>query len=330
MCFEELCDSQRIVRVFVYADIQSLQTIDEKPGIKRRLCCTKISQKTNSGSEGKAGQWHIDIDQSMIRRIRLGKEWVSAGMALEKGIHALSLYDNTSDGSTLSVGVFAGGVNHDIDAPIKRATECCRGDCVVTYRHHTVLFGYSSDRFDISHRYLRIGQGFKKYRFCVVVYLCFQVLCCLCTEHLGVYAKSLHSQCEQCHGPAIELVRDEYIVSSLYDIGNSKKYRTLTTGNRQCSHTALQLSKSLLQYIVGRVGQSGVDRSQLFECKEVGGMLCIPKGISSRLGDRHTHLSMGLCLVVSCMYGDGLFLHFLSLGIVCGILYLYMQLLSSK
>ena len=88
-------------------------------------------------------------------------------------------------------------------------------------------------------------------------------------------------------GPAVEVVRRDDLVSTLRDIGDREVDRRRAGGERQRGHAALERREALLQRVVRRVHEAGVDIARHLEREQVRAMLGVVEVERRRPIDRH-------------------------------------------
>ena len=97
----------------------------------------------------------------------------------------------------------------------------------------------------------------------------------------------LHRVGEQVPGAAVEVGRGDDVVARARQVLDRKGRGRLTAGERQRRHAALERSDALLEHVVGRVHDAGVDVAELLEREQIGGVLGALELIGGGLVDRH-------------------------------------------
>ena len=98
-------------------------------------------------------------------------------------------------------------------------------------------------------------------------------------KHMSKKRISTTVQLRRCHNIGT------YFRNVLNGIGNCRT----ACAYRQCTNTAFQISNALLEYISGRIHDSGVNISRHSEIKKVSAVLCVVKLIRNSLINWHSH-----------------------------------------
>jgi hypothetical protein len=87
---------------------------------------------------------------------------------------------------------------------------------------------------------------------------------------------------EQIVGPAIQCLRGDQVVPRAGQVQNAEGRRGLAAGQCQRGNAVLELGDSLLEHVVGRIHDAGVDVAEYPEPEEIGGMLGVVEDVARR------------------------------------------------
>jgi hypothetical protein len=114
---------------------------------------------------------------------------------------------------------------------------------------------------------------------------------------------------EQVVGAAVERAGRDDVVAGLGDGLDGVGDGRLARGQRQSGDAAFHGGDALLQHVLGRVHDAGVDVARHLEVEQVGAMLGAVEGVGGGLVDGHRHRLGGGLGRVAAVYGKGLDLH---------------------
>ena len=128
----------------------------------------------------------------------------------------------------------------------------------------------------------------------------------LSVEHLGVWLDSsldssevanvndgvgnalcAECMCDEVERTTIEVVGCNDVVAVLYDVLESVCYSCCTRSDCQASYTTFEGCYTILEYTLGRVGQTTIDVTCVTKTEAIGCVLRVAKHITGGLVDRH-------------------------------------------
>ena len=131
MIVQILNNLQRILYVALYTQRQCFQTLQEEECVERRQCCAGITQQNRTDSGYKSGRSNCLCEaDAMITWIRLSQLRELAGT---NPVKFSAVYDNASNGRSVTADKLRCGMNNDICAILNRAYQIRRCECIVDY-----------------------------------------------------------------------------------------------------------------------------------------------------------------------------------------------------
>ena len=179
-----------------------------------------------------------------------------------------AVHNRTANLHCMSVHVFAGGMCHNVSAPLKRAAvDWCRKRIIHNQRHFMIVRQFCKF-FNIKHYQSRVGNCLRKHNLGVRT-KCLRNLFrrIIRIYECAVNAELLHGNSEEVEGSSVDGRRCYDMITGLADIKHSIEVCSLAGRSQHTCHTTLQSGDSGSHRIIGRVLKTGVEISLLLQCK---------------------------------------------------------------
>ena len=295
---EEVHDLQRILHMTLDTQGQRLKPVDE---VERALWCdcrARVAQDECADIDNECDRTErIDEAHAVIARVRVG-EVREASRCLPVELSAV--YDHAAEARAVSAEELRRRVHNDVRAVLDGAQEVGRGKGVVDDDGYALRVRCLCDRLDVDEVGVRVADGLEKDALRIRANRICKALCPrLRIDEGHVDAPLLHRVSEQVVRAAVDgLLRDD-VIARMSEPLERRRDRRRPRGERECRRAALKCCDALFKHILRRVHEPPVDIARIFECKAVGGVLCIVEHVRGRLIDRHrTRIRDGICLLL--------------------------------
>ncbi len=131
MLFQEFRDVLRVAHVAVHSQTQCFQSLQEQPGVHRRLARADIAQDLHAGFQDKRGRAETCIRQAMITRVWLGE---IAEATAPCPIEIAAINDHAADARAVPADELGRRMDNDVRAPLERPAEVRRRKRIVDHR----------------------------------------------------------------------------------------------------------------------------------------------------------------------------------------------------
>ena len=187
----------------------------------------------------------------------------------------------------MAADVLGQRVDHDIGAVIEGAAQHWRGDGVVDDQRHAMLVGDLGQTLEIDDVAGRIADGLAEDGAGLVIDQRLEAGEIIEGRHAHLDPLTRQAMGEQVVGAAIQLAGADDVVADLHQRLDGIGDRRHAGSHRQRRDTALDGGHALLQHVIGRVHDAGVDVARHLEIEEVRAVLGIIEGVGGGLVDRH-------------------------------------------
>ena len=176
-------------------------------------------------------------------------------------IKLAGINNDTAQSGTMSTDELGCGMHYDIRTVLDRSDQIGGTEGIVDDNRKTMLMRKLRDGINIRDIRIGIAQCLHVYQLGVGANGSLNLCFIMYVHEGGLNAELLQGMCKQIIAAAVDRLLSHDVVTlssqSLYRIGDGCR----TAGSRQSRNTTLQRSNSLLQHILGGVGQTSINIS---------------------------------------------------------------------
>ena len=276
-----------------HAEMEGFDTLDRLPGVEGGLAGANVAEELQAhlhdeGDVGVTGRREglegVPVHQAMVRGVGLGE----SGKAVGAPVEVPAVDHDAADGGAVATEVFGGGVDNDVGAPLEGTIED-RGERSVIDDERDAGFlcdgGYFLHRENIERR---IAETFAEEGFGVGLEGAFEGVGIGGVDEVHLDTQFRQRVVEEIVGSSVELGDGDDVIPAAGDIEDGVGDGGLARGVGEGARATFEGGHTLLEHIGGRIHDPGVDVTELFEAKEIGGVFGIPEHITGGLikGDR--------------------------------------------
>ena len=178
-------------------------------------------------------------------------------------------------------------------------------DRVVDDEGHAVPMCQCRHLLDVGHVALRVAEGFYEDGLRPVVDQTLECLGFTIIGEAGLYAVLRQSVCEEVVSATVQRARGDEVIARLRDGENRIAGRCLARGKRERSNSTLECGEALLEHILSRIHDAGVDIAGHLEVEQVRTVLRAVERVCNGLVERYRHGLGGRIRRIPAMDRDG-------------------------
>ena len=197
--------------------------------------------------------------------------------------------------------VLGGGVDTDVGPVVERAEEIWRAERVIDDQRDARLFGDASDRLEVQHVDVRVADRLDEDRPRPVVDRAPEVLRIGAVDQMRLHPVFRQRVLEQVERAAVQRLGRNQLVAGVGDVQDRIRGRRRTGRQRERPASAFEGGDSLLQNLVGGVGDARVVEPEFLDGADRLGLLEVLKDEGSGLVDGHGACPDGSVRRVACM-----------------------------
>lgn len=293
LALEVLGDPVGVLEVAVKTQAERLDALRDQERVERRDGRAEVAQQLHARLE----------DEGQVRAERradaevpgehqpvvalLGRVVVRELLRVLTVVERATVDDDPRDRGPVSPKVFRRGVHDHVGAPLQGPDEVGRGDRVVDDERHTVVMRDPGNPLDVEHLRLGVGDRLREEQLGVGPHCRLPGL-----EVVGVLdeadleAELRQRVLEQVEGAAIQRGAGDHVVAGLGDVEDREGLGGLAGGDQERADAALEGGDALLDRVLRGVHDPRVDVAELFEGKEIRGVVGVLEDVGRGLVDR--------------------------------------------
>ncbi len=184
-------------------------------------------------------------------------------------------------------------MDHNVGAVFERTQEVRRGKGAVDNQRQAVVVRDFPDGFDVGDVERRVTDGLGVERFRFVGDRRRKVLRVGRVDKFYGDAELRQDVVELRVASAVEVARRDNLIARLCEVDDAVEDRSGSGGDGQCAGSAFERGDALFENVGGGVHEACVDVAELFESKEIGGVLGVFKDVRAGSIDRNGAAACG-------------------------------------
>ncbi|MBG9886966.1 hypothetical protein ABE10_10490, partial [Bacillus toyonensis] len=262
------------------AQRQGLDALDEVPGALRRDRRPEVAEQLHAGLDDvrESVAHGRRVAGAVIRGVRLG-ETGELLHVLRPGESSAVDHD-AADRGAMAAEELGDRVHDDVSAVLERTDEVGGGDRVVDDQRHAVRMGDVGDRADVEDVDPGVADRLREQQLRVRTDRAAPFLRGVLVLDEGDLDAELRERVlEEVVGAAVDRGGGDEVVACLGDVQDREGRRRLPAGEDEGAGAALERGEALLEHILRRVLDAGVDVAELGECEEVRGVVGVVEDV---------------------------------------------------
>ena len=254
---------QRILNVTLYTERQSFQSLQKQEGVERRKSCSGITKKDGTYFCNECSRSNCFCEADAV----VARVWLSQGCEFSGSlpVEFTAVYDHTAKSSSMAADEFGCGMNNDVCAVLDRTNEVWSCEGIIDNQRNLVLMCNFCKCFDIYNIGVRISEGLDVDGFCVLLNGCADLIQIEYINKCGADSVLRKSVRQQVVGTAVDVLCRYDVVALLRQVDDGVVNGCCSGSYCKCCNAAFQCCHSLLENVLGRVGQTAVDVSCILE-----------------------------------------------------------------
>ena len=278
-----LGDLLRIGHMSLNAQAQRLQSLCDQERVERRGGRAEVAQQLHAGLQRERGRPELGEHHTVVARVGGGE----AGELAVGPVEGAAVDDHAGDRRAVSAEVLGGRVHDDVGAVGQRLDQVRRGDGVVDDQRHAGVVRDRRDVGDVEDVVLRVGDGLGEERLGVRPHgrtPGLQIVGVL--DEADLDADLGQRVVEQVVGAAVEPRARDDVVAGVGEVEDREVLGGLTGRQEQRGDAAFERGDALLDDVLRRVHDPGVDVAGLGQAEQRRGVLGAVERVRRGLVDR--------------------------------------------